>query len=192
MNYKIKVQEVLTFLETQVNLPREEYIDNLLGFAKHQIASCLEEEQYFIINRFQSELFLNTPPNLIELAQIYSKNLALVNLTFKYDDDFDKVKNEDIIKIKINYYGSKKTPRSEGLLRISAKELEKHIEYLYSNDSLLKSELPSLFKFTPASFSDTLFASQRLNKRYFPILKSIMDHQVPASIVYFEFQDALN
>ncbi|WP_036119292.1 hypothetical protein [Lysinibacillus sphaericus] len=191
MNYNSKVQEALTFLETQVELPKEVCNKNLLDFADYQISACLEEEQYFIINEYQLQLLFETPPHLIELTQRFAKILARITYTYDYEKNPQKIQNEDILKLNISFncYNArvKGIPSSQGLIRISKKNLEKHMDYLNLHDPLLK----TMFEPSPPKkhLSTTIYTLYLAGLGYgyrYPILESIMKNQVPASIVYFK------
>lgn len=182
MNYEKLALETIHLIETEKSLKQDDY--SLFNLAMQQIELFLKTNQYVIINEFQKKLLANSPLHLLKTVEMYTKSLAHVTLAFEYEEDFRSIINKEIIEININKYGRKGTPHYNALLRIHTKLLEEHLKFLYE-EGPLKSPYSRHLKTN--NYCKTFFKSQEITENKFHILKSIMDHNIPASIVYFEY-----
>lgn len=188
----MRVNETLNFLETQTELPKEIYINNIYDFATKQFNDILETESYFIINKYQTELLFSTSLQLLELTKFYAKKLIGITISFDYELNPRNLRSERELKLNILCNPSVKgIPKSMSLINIKREELDTHMDYLCLNSPLLKTMFqPSVRGNRLHTNIESLYMLASGENEYtFPILETIMQRKVPCSFIYYCFDN---
>lgn len=190
--FAIKLEDTFDFLDSQLHLPQLNASKNLIEYSTVQIDKLMQKNKHFNLNDIQLRSIESAPPHLLEITKEYILSLYRALFQFDYEENFEGLNDKGEIEIKMQHiHRSKLTFTSTvGLLKINQPQLQKHINYLREHDALFNSMFISAIppKLNPWDISDYFKFSQFKDEFHcFPLIDSLVHHNIPSSIVYFKY-----